>query len=212
MATPELWIIGGPNGAGKTTLVQDDPIRSLIPQATALNPDDLTREQIQQAGFATFAAAPLDLLEREFVRSADLVLEQVQARLLRGESVVVESVLSTDKYQPVVETVLATGGFFGLVYVALASPQLAQQRVQARVALGGHSVPPDKIAARWHRSLARLTWFAARAHRLFVLDNSDTPPRNPPRLLAEKAAGVITIHEPAAIPELTSALKSAATT
>jgi predicted ABC-type ATPase len=108
-----------------------------------------------------------------------------------------------------VEDVLAAGGFFGLVYIALASPAIAQQRVQLRTLAGGHYVPPEKTASRWQRSLERLPWFARKAHRFFVLDNSVTPPRNLPRLIAEGTAGKIVFHEPLAIPELTRLLQSA---
>ncbi len=204
---PELWIIGGPNGAGKTTLAQRQPIRQLLPQILLLNPDDLTRARIEQQGFATFAETPESVLREEFIRSADVVLTEAAERLRRNEAVAIETVLSTDKYRPVVEEVRSRSGFFGLIYVALRSADLSNARVERRVAQGGHHVSPDRVAARWHRSLAQLPWFVQRANCCFVFDNSDENPANPPRLIAESLAGRVVIHEPKAIPELSEALR-----
>ena len=55
--------------------------------------------------------------------------------------------LSSQKYCPVVESVLQNAGFVGLLYVALSSPEIAKQRVAERVRRGGHGVPEDRIAA-----------------------------------------------------------------
>ncbi len=211
MPVPEFWIIAGPNGAGKTTLAQQEPIRQLLPDVTALNPDDRTLEMIRQAGFPTFADAPAEFLRQSFLSAADWVLREAAERVRRNEVIAVETVLSTDKYRAIVEDVQSRGGVFGLFYVALRTPELAQARVEQRVRLGGHGVPPERIAARWHRSLDILPWFAARANRLVVFDNTDSNPDNPPRLLATGINGNITTLEPDAIPEITAALSRATT-
>lgn len=48
--------------------------------------------------------------------------------------------------------------------------------MRQRVLDGGHDVPEDKIHDRWHRSMGNLPWFAARADRLIVADNSGSEP------------------------------------
>lgn len=40
------------------------------------------------------------------------------------------------------------------------------------VAQGGHDVPPEKVVTRWDRSLANLPWFALRADRAMIFDNT----------------------------------------
>ena len=65
---------------------------------------------------------------------------------------------------------------FRLVYVTTPGPELNVERVRDRVETGGHDVPRDKILTRWDRSMAELPWFAERADRLLVLDNSETQP------------------------------------
>ncbi len=114
-----------------------------------------------------------------------------------------ETVLSTDKYRDLVESVLAAGGFFGLIYVALDSPELSWERVQNRVSLGGHGVPRDKLFARWHRSIEKLDWYARNAHFFVAYDNSH-PVREGDLAgpFATGEHGRIIVHDPSAIPEI----------
>lgn len=106
-------------------------------------------------------------------RAAREVDDQVKALVADGESFVVETVLSTVKYQSVVDQGRAKGLLFRLVYVITMDSILNVERVQARVKQGGHNVPEDQIHQRWQRSLELLPWFAERADKLIVLDNSD---------------------------------------
>lgn len=107
-----------------------------------------------------------------------------------------------------VELVRETSGFFGLVYVALRSPDLSARRIARRVRAGGHDVPREKLAERWNRSLEILPWFAGRASRFWAYDNSDgTLDGGPPVLLAEGREGRVQIYEPDAIPALTEVLR-----
>lgn len=189
MARPEFWIVAGPNGAGKTTLVQAHPIRHLLPGVKFLNPDDRARHLLAQGGYRTFSEAPAAALQAAFLDAANAVEAELRTALHRGEAVGVETVLSSDKYRPLVEFVRGQGGFVGLIYVALASPEIACARVTRRVRAGGHDVPAEKVHARWHRSLANIAWFAAHASAFWVFDNSDENPDLPPRLVASGQLG-----------------------
>lgn len=189
MAAAELWIVAGPNGAGKTTLVQAHPISGLLPHVRFVNPDDRAREMLWKQGWAGFSDAPPAVQREVFRAAAQAVAEDLDAALTRGEPVGVETVLSTDKYRPLVERTRAGGGFVGLIYVGLVSPELACERVTRRVRQGGHDVPAEKVAARWHRSLANLSWFALHASAFWVFDNSDTDPERAPMLVATGNAG-----------------------
>jgi predicted ABC-type ATPase len=141
-----------------------------------------------------------------FAASARHVLQELELRLGRGESVAVETVLSTDKYCPIVERVLASRGYVRLIYIGLRTPELAVERVRRRVGQGGHDVPVEKIRQRWHKSLERLPWFLAHADSAWIFDNSGSDPETPPLLIAECSQGVLTLYEPAAIPQLTAAI------
>jgi len=195
VARSEFWIVAGPNGAGKTTLVQAHPIRHLLPRVKFLNPDDLALELLRSHGLRGFADAPPESLQRAFLDAANAVQTELEAALDRGEAVGVETVLSSDKYRSLVGFTRSQGGFVGLIYVTLGSPDLACARVARRVRAGGHDVAPDKVRARWHRSLVNLAWFAAHASAFWVFDNSDENLDAPPRLVASGKMGVLDFLE-----------------
>lgn len=100
------------------------------------------------------------------------------------------------------------GGYVGLICIAVASPELAGARGARCVHTGGHDVPPDKIRARWHRSLANLPWFAARASAFWVFDNSDEHPEVPPPLTAAGRSGALDFLDPSAADALQNSLRN----
>ena len=59
-----------------------------------------------------------------------------------------------------------------LEYVATDDPGINASRVSERYEQGGHDVPPDKIAARYVRSLANLPSALPYLSRAFFFDNS----------------------------------------
>ena len=92
--------------------------------------------------------------------------------ILLREPLVLETVLASDKYRPLITASQQNGLIFRLVYITTKSPDINVARVAQRVAQGGHAVPEDKIRKRWDQSMDNLPWFAARADRLVVADNS----------------------------------------
>ncbi|MBI1903667.1 MAG: hypothetical protein HYS13_21400 [Planctomycetia bacterium] len=171
-----------------------------------LNPDDRALAILNCLGIRTFADAPPDVLQAAFRHAADDVFAELTRRIDAFEAVGVETVLSTGKYKSLVHRVHSAGGIFGLLYVALRSPELACERVARRVQSKGHDVPREKIVERWRRSIENLTWFAARCDALWVFDNSDSDLRRSPLLLAEGGLGSVVIHHPDAVPQVTAAL------
>ena len=208
MKQPVLWIIAGPNGAGKTTLVSTERFRRLLSGVRFLNPDEITLQKLRARGRAGFHDSTPAELRSCFIQAAEEVEHELRKGLDRGESLAVESVLSTPKYHALVEKVLAQNGFFGLIYIGLKDSQLSCDRIARRVAQGGHDVPPDKLVARWTASIANLPWFVYRATRFWILDNSDSTFGVPPRLIAEGAQGTINFHDQEAIPQIVQALTS----
>jgi len=59
-----------------------------------------------------------------------------------------------------------------LYFVATDDPAINISRVKSRVKLGGHDVPEDKIAERYHRSLELLMAAIRHTNRAYVFDNS----------------------------------------
>ncbi len=186
MARPErpvLVIVAGPNGAGKTTIAHLGPggiLREFFGNQPVLrlNADDLAR-RLEAAG-----ARPSDETNLFAARETDAALARA---IDERRSVVVETVLSSDKYRPLLNAARAASFIVVLVYVCLRSPTLSRQRVRQRVAKGGHGVPDDRIAPRWARSLDNLEWFGLRADAVFVYDNSG---RTPVTLFSRSEHGV----------------------
>ncbi len=100
---------------------------------------------------------------------------------------VVETVLASDKYKPIIERARQLGWNILFVYVALPSIEEAFRRVAARVADGGHNVPESRIRKRWPISLGNLAWFWVRVDSCFLFLNP--PSFGQPELIASKQKG-----------------------
>ncbi len=172
MRKPHLWIIAGPNGAGKTTLVQSGPFAGVLADCEFINPDSLTLQYLKEQGFDSWEETSPEVLRSTFIRAANESQRLLEEYVEKGARVAIESVLSTRKYCPLVERVLELKGRFMLIYVALSSPKLSKDRVFQRTQEDGHDVPADKLEPRWNASLGLLPWFASRANRFWMLDNS----------------------------------------
>lgn len=176
---PHLWIVAGPNGSGKTTLVRSGVLqRYLGPETRHINPDDITAELRRRD--------PVTEQDALNLRAAQMSDAEVDDCIANGRSVLVETVLSSDKFRSRVVAARAAGFTIGLTFVVLAEPALSVARVAQRVALGGHDVPQERIRARWHRAVANFPWFADLADAVQVFDNSQVAN---PILIAEKAEG-----------------------
>lgn len=145
---PVFHLLAGPNGAGKSTLY-----RALV------------REGILGSDLACINA---DLFEREHLQHiVDPVRRSEAARdwadteradkLANGESFVSETVFSHESKLDLIDEAVAQGYVVALYVVALDDPQRLLARVQRRVQEGGHFVPPDKILARYPRTLSNLS-------------------------------------------------------
>lgn len=177
-------------------MVGEAGFREALDGVRFFNPDETTLTLLRARGFPTFAAAPMAMLREANIRAADEVFADVAKAVVDGERVCVETVLSTAKYQPVVQAAQTLRRRFYLIYVSLVSPALARERVRRRVRLAGHDVPAEKIEERWRRSLEQLPWFASRADGFWLYDNSDSN-RTAPLLLAHgsrEAGGIMEIE------------------
>jgi predicted ABC-type ATPase len=77
----------------------------------------------------------------------------VASRIERRQSVGVETVLSSTKFEKYLIAAKQAEMTTAMIYVCLPSVELAIRRVADRVVMGGHDVSADKIRSRWPRSL-----------------------------------------------------------
>jgi predicted ABC-type ATPase len=76
-----------------------------------------------------------------------------------------------------------------LYFVATDHPDINVSRVRARVKLGGHAVPEDRIVQRYYRSLELLMDAIRHTNRAYVFDNSGDNKDNKHTWLAEITDG-----------------------
>jgi predicted ABC-type ATPase len=164
---PTLVIVAGPNGSGKSTLVRTGALSELLDVPTiSINADDIARM------FAT-GGQPSNDQSLYAAQVSDALLDD---QIVAGRSVIIETVLSSDKYKSRVVSARAAGFQVVLVYVSVRIAELNVARVANRLIQGGHDVPADRIIARRSRSHEMFAWFAKEADQVFVFDNSTTSP------------------------------------
>jgi predicted ABC-type ATPase len=156
-------VLAGPNGAGKTTsaggLLSDLGVSEFV------NADIIEREiTTPENGSQQFAAGRL-------------MLSRIDELALRGESFAFETTLASRTFVPLLRDLMANGYESHLVYVWLSSPDMAIDRVAARVILGGHHVPSDVIRRRYQRGLRNFfTLYQPLVDSWRVYDNSGWQP------------------------------------
>ena len=132
----KIVIIAGPNGAGKTTFA-----REFLPNEAGC-PVFINADLIA-AGLSPFAP------EAAVVRAGRIMLEEIKAHARAGDNFAFETTLSGLMYARLIPQWQEQRYRVKLIYLSLATPELAVARVAARVAQGGHNVPEDVVRRRY---------------------------------------------------------------
>jgi predicted ABC-type ATPase len=141
----EIIIIAGPNGAGKTSFTNQ---YLLVPGELRpyVNADDIAQE-LARPGISRQA---LDVL------AAREMLQRMGALVAQRASFMFETTLASLTYAQKVRQWREVGYRIGLIYLRLPSVDASIERVNKRVASGGHGIPEDVIRARFAKSLQYL--------------------------------------------------------
>jgi len=171
---PTWVIMAGPNGSGKSSAAK----LLLPPSMTFVNADMIAQEQSGKRD------TPADLRAgRTLVRILDN-LEQER------HDFAVETTLANLKLIPRLQRLQQSGYETQLIFMWLQSPELAVERVAARVRMGGHDVPEDTIRRRYERGLRHFFQsYMDVVDRWRLYDNSRL---NDPRRIAGGGRGRIT--------------------
>jgi len=115
------------------------------------------------------------------------VLRRAQEFLDSGEDFAIETTLSGNWTRRVITEALARHLFVRVLYICLDSPERCIQRVNERVAQGGHHVPAADVRRRYFRSLGNLRQVLRIVDEAVIYDNSGLEPR----LIVEIRSGIV---------------------
>jgi predicted ABC-type ATPase len=137
---PQLFIIAGCNGAGKTTASF-----TLLPEVLGIqeyvNADEIAR------GLSPFRP------ESVAVEAGRIMLSRIKELMNSNTDFAFETTLAAKSYVSLITEAKSMGYEIHLIFLWLESAEEAIQRVEDRVASGGHSIPTDVIRRRYTRGL-----------------------------------------------------------
>ena len=164
---PVFYLLAGPNGAGKSTLY-----KALVQVGTIPDSAEFVNADLHEAAHLQHIADPQARSE-----DARQWADARRAELLKaGQSFVSETVFSHESKLALIEEAQKQGFFVMLLVVCLDDPQRLLARVAGRVAEGGHAVPPDRILARYPRTLANLAAAVRLADLAILYDSQGVTP------------------------------------
>jgi predicted ABC-type ATPase len=144
---PVFYLLAGPNGAGKSTLYRSALASGLLPvNAEFVNAD------LHEASALQHITDP----QERSAQARAWADARRSACLLQGLSFVSETVFSHPSKLDLMREARAAGFAVVLLVVCVNDPHQLLGRVAQRVAEGGHDVPPERILARYPRTLQHL--------------------------------------------------------
>lgn len=160
---PRLFIIAGCNGSGKTTATY-----SVLPEM-------LDCDQYVNSDEFAKSLAPFDP-DSASVSAGRFMLLKIKYLFDRKEDFCIETTLATRSLLRMVREAKDNGYTVTLIYFWLDSPELAVQRVQARVRAGGHNTPEPIIRRRYEMGLKYFfDEYIPQCDRWILADNSCPP-------------------------------------
>ena len=160
---PRLYIISGCNGAGKTTASY-----SLLPEMLECS------EFVNSDEFAK-GLSPFDP-SKASIKASRYMLMKIRYLLKRQMDFAVETTLATRTLLKTVRMAQEAGYTVTALYFWLNSPDLAVERVKARVEAGGHNIPEETIRRRYHVGIDYFFHdYAPVCERWILADNSQIP-------------------------------------
>ena len=158
---PVLIVIAGPNGSGKTTITSKILRHEWLEGAVYVNPDQVAQDKYGDWN------SPEAVLQ-----AAQYCEQQREACLKDGQSLIFETVLSSEGKVDFIRRAHEAGYFIRLFFVSTSHPSINSSRIAKRVMKGGHDVPITKIISRYQKSIVNCKRCAAMADRVYVYDNS----------------------------------------
>ena len=160
---PRLYIISGCNGAGKTTASY-----SLLPEM--LNCSEFVNSDEFAKGLSPFDPS------KASIKASRYMLMKIRYLLKKQMDFGVETTLATRTLLKTVQMAQAAGYTVTILYFWLSSPEMAIERVRARVETGGHNIPEETIIRRYFVGIDYFFHdYAPICERWILADNSQIP-------------------------------------
>ena len=160
---PRLYIISGCNGAGKTT-ASYTMLPEMLECSEFVNSDEFAK------GLSPFQP------EKASIQASRYMITKIRYLLKRQRDFGIETTLATRTILKTVKMAQEAGYTVTLLYFWLKSPELAIERVKARVEAGGHNIPEETIRRRY---IVGIDYFfhdyAPICERWILADNSQIP-------------------------------------
>lgn len=165
-----ITVIAGVNGAGKSSIagafIRDQG-------GDYFNPDEVAHALIENDRSLLLAQANAHAWKIGFDQLAQAIDDDA--------NFILETTLGGTSITKELHRAIDLGRQFRILYVGLASVQLHIERVEARVARGGHHIPPEKIHERWKHSVRNVIGLIPRCDAVRVFDNSAPLDQSGPR-------------------------------
>ncbi|PQO36532.1 zeta toxin family protein [Blastopirellula marina] len=140
---PSVIVIAGPNGAGKSTLAPY-LLRDYLDVRDFVNADVIAQ------GLSAYDP------DAVAIEAGRIMVARLQELAHQRKSFAWETTLASRSYAKRLSKLKASGFQTHLVFIGLPDPEIAVQRVAARVARGGHNIPDEVIRRRYWAGLANL--------------------------------------------------------
>lgn len=160
---PRLYIISGCNGAGKTT-ASYTMLPEMLECSEFVNSDEFAK------GLSPFQP------EKASIQASRYMITKIRYLLKRQRDFGIETTLATRTLLKTIRMAQAAGYTVTLLYFWLNSPELAIERVAARVETGGHNIPEETIRRRYRVGIDYFFHdYAPICERWILADNSQIP-------------------------------------
>lgn len=158
-----MYIISGCNGAGKTT-ASYTMLPEMLECSEFVNSDEFAK------GLSPFQP------EKASIQAGRYMILKVRYLLKRQLDFGIETTLATRSLLKTVRLAQQAGYTVTLLYFWLNSPELAIERVAARVSTGGHNIPEETIRRRYVTGIDYFFHdYAPLCERWILADNSQIP-------------------------------------
>ena len=160
---PRLYIISGCNGAGKTT-ASYTMLPEMLECSEFVNSDEFAK------GLSPFKP------EKASIQASRYMITKIRYLLKKQKDFAVETTLATRTLLKTVRMAQNAGYTVTLLYFWLNSPELAIERVRARVEAGGHDIPEETVRRRYQVGIDYFFhYYSPICERWILADNSQIP-------------------------------------